>query len=69
MPQARSLLQDLLARCRTPVASLGVHADHPLLPVLSRFAPTRYPANVYGVSYAVKPQLHGRTIQPEVALL
>ena len=65
----RTLLQDLLARCRTPVACFGLHAGHPLVTTLDRFAPMRYPARVYAVSFAEAPPPRRRPVQPEAALL
>jgi len=68
-PLAGKLLQDLLARCATPVASLGLHAAHPLIPALERLRPMRYPARVYAVSFEGRPELGDRAAQPEAALL
>jgi Acetyltransferase (GNAT) domain len=49
MPPDYALLQDLLSYCRTPAASIGVHAKSPLIPVIERFKPVRYPARIYAV--------------------
>ena len=49
-----TLLRDLLSHCRTPVASLGVQASHPLIPAIRRFAPMSYPARIYEVSFGVR---------------
>lgn len=63
------LLQDLLARCQTPVACLGVHSGHWLTTILERFKPVQYPARIYAVSFSEPPRLSPRPVQPEVALL
>lgn len=64
-----ALLKELLARCATPVASLGLHAEHPLVETISALRPLRYPARVYAVSFEGRPALDGRPAQPEVATL
>lgn len=69
LPRGRTLLQDLLSRCTTPVASLGLHAAHPLLVALEGLRPMRYPARVYAVSFEGRPAVSGRPAQPEAALL
>jgi hypothetical protein len=69
LPQGRTLVQELLSRCATPVASLGLHAAHPLLAALESLAPMRYPARVYAVSFEGPPLVDARPAQPEVALL
>jgi len=69
LTQGRALLQDLLSHCDTPVASLGVHATHPLLSALRKLKPMRYPARIYTVSFDERPGLNGLPAQPEVALL
>lgn len=66
---ARDLLSDLLSTCPAPVAALGLHDDHPLLPVLSGFAPLRYAAKVYAVEFDEPARLDDRPVQPEAALL
>jgi hypothetical protein len=68
-PDARRVLCDLLAHCATPVASLGLHAGHPLLETLADFKPVRYPARVYGVTFEGRPLVSGRPVQPEAAFL
>jgi hypothetical protein len=69
LAQGRALLQGLLARCATPVASLGLHAAHPLLVATEALKPMRYPARVYAVSFDGPPSVGRRPAQPEVALL
>lgn len=65
---SRDLLADLLACCPTPVAALGLHDDHALLPVLERFKPLRYAAKVYAVEFDEPALLDDRPVQPEAAL-
>jgi hypothetical protein len=69
LAQGRALLQDLLSHCATPVASLGLHAGHSLLPALRELKPMRYPARIYAVSFEGRPDFNGLPAQPEVALL
>jgi len=75
-----TLLQDLLSHCETPVASVGVHANHPLIPILERFKPIRYPARIYAVQCRTgsptrpgglenPPYISTLPAQPEAALL
>lgn len=66
---ARDLLADLLSKCSTPVAALGLHDEHPLLPALAGFKPMRYAAQVYAVEFDGPVRLDGRPVQPEAALL
>ena len=66
---ARALLADLLSKCSTPVAALGLHDEHPLLHVLASFKPMRYAARVYAVEFDEPAHLDGRPVQPEAALL
>jgi hypothetical protein len=66
---ARRVLRDLLSHCETPVASLGLHAEHPWLETLGAFKPVRYPARVYGVTFEGRPRVSERPVQPEAALL
>jgi hypothetical protein len=63
------LLQDALARCNTEIATIGLHASHSTLGLLSCLKPTTYPTRLYVVSYDDMPILDGRPIQPEIALL
>jgi len=69
MPPDYELLQDLLSHCGTPAASLGVHASSPLIPVIERFKPVRYPARIYGVTLNGAPPDSTLPAQPEAALL
>jgi hypothetical protein len=69
MPPDFALLQDLLSHCKTPVASVGVHANHPLIPTLERFKPVRYPARIYAVTFNGAPPVSTLPAQPEAALL
>jgi hypothetical protein len=67
---AYALLQDLLARCWTPAASVGLHAGHPLARTVEQFKPICYPAKVYAVSFdSARPAMDVRPVQPEAALL
>jgi hypothetical protein len=64
-----ALIEDLLFRCRTPVASIGLASTSPLTAVLNRFRPLRYPARIYALSFdSPRPNLDF-PVQPEVALL
>lgn len=63
------LLRDLLSHCQTPAVSVGVHARHPLVDVIGRLKPLRYPARVYAVTFEGAPPPNGRPAQPEAALL
>jgi hypothetical protein len=67
--EARALSEDLLSHCTTPAASLGLHATHPLLDVIERLKPLRYPTRVYAVSFDGTVPPNGRPAQPEAALL
>jgi hypothetical protein len=69
LDNASALLPDLLARCSTAVASLGLHASHPLIPIVKRLKPISYPARVYAVSFDERHLPNGRPAQPEAALL
>jgi len=66
---ARDLLADLLSKCPAPVATLGLHDEHPLRPTLDSFKPMRYAANVYAVEFDEPAHLDDRPVQPEAALL
>jgi hypothetical protein len=68
-PDSRRILRDLLSHCTTPIASLGLHASHPLLATLMDFKPIRYPARVYAVTFEGRPHVSERPVQPEAALL
>ncbi len=65
----RTLIEDLLSYCETPAASLGLHAENPLVRTLEQFKPMRYPARVYAVSFDDREPPAGRPMQPEAALL
>lgn len=67
--ESRSLLRDLLSHCRTPIASLGLNALHPLNETVSEFKPIRYPARVYAVTFEGEGPVCDRPIQPEAAFL
>ena len=69
MPPDYALLQDLLSHCTTPAASVGVHAKSPLIPVIERFKPVRYPARIYAVTFNGAPPDSSLPAQPEAALL
>jgi len=69
LADADRLLQDLLSHCTTPAASLGLHANHPLVRIIAKFKPIPYPARVYAVSFDGTPPPNGRPSQPEAALL
>jgi hypothetical protein len=63
------LLKDLLSHCETPAASIGLHAKHPLVPIIEKLRPIPYPARVYAVSFDGTPPPNGWPAQPEAALL
>lgn len=65
---ARALIHDLLSKCMTPVATLGLHAEHPLLSVVAEFRAMRYAASVYTVEFHESAHLDNRPVQPEAAL-
>jgi hypothetical protein len=65
-----ALLQDALAICPSEVLTLGLHSAHPALPALRRaFKPACYRTLIYAVSFDELPELDGRPVQPEVAVL
>ncbi|HVE52766.1 MAG TPA: hypothetical protein VNB23_05235 [Ramlibacter sp.] len=66
---AGAMLRGLVAQCTTPVAAIGLHPAHPLLPAVAQLAPLRYRARIYAVEFDTPAGLDGRPIQPEVALL
>jgi hypothetical protein len=66
---AGQVVGDLLSYCRTPIASLGLHARNPLNDCLRAFRPVRYPARVYGVTFEDAVPAVNRPVQPEVSLL
>jgi len=67
--KSQALIADLLARCTTPIATLGLHGVHPWVPLLKRFKAMDYPAQVYAVEFDAPAQLDDRPVQPEAALL
>ena len=68
-PNAGVLLRDLLSHCKTRAASIGLHANHPLVRVIKKMKPLQYPARVYAVCFEGAPPPNGRPVQPEAALL
>jgi len=69
LADARTLVEDLLSHCQTSVASVGLCAAHPLIPVVKQLKPISYPARVYAVSFEETAPPNGRPAQPEAALL
>lgn len=69
MERAFELVRDVLARCNTEAAVIGLHKHHPLLGELKTLKPLIYRTRLYAVSYADKPLLDSRPVQPEAALL
>ncbi|MDX8412383.1 MAG: hypothetical protein R8K46_11025 [Mariprofundaceae bacterium] len=67
--QAVDMFRDVLSRCDAETAVIGLHHEHPLLNALASLKPLVYRTQIYAVSYADKPSLDGRPVQPEVALL
>jgi hypothetical protein len=67
--EAVRTVRGLLHLCPTPVAAIGLHERHPMLPVLKRLAPLRYETGVYAVEFDAPAALEPRPVQPEVALL
>jgi hypothetical protein len=67
--RGRELLEDLLAQCATPAASLGLSAAHPLAQTVAELKPLRYPARIYAVTFDAARPVSARPAQPEVALL
>jgi hypothetical protein len=64
-----ALLEDILSHCRTPAASIGLHAAHPLISAVKRLKPIPYPSRVYAVTFDDCVVPNGRPVQPEAALL
>lgn len=62
-------IEDLLSHCRTPVATIGMHAENPLREIVQRFKPLSTRSRVYGVSFDGSALPNGRPAQPEAALL
>jgi hypothetical protein len=69
MSRIEALIADVLSRCGTPAAALGLHARHSLLDVIDRLKPIRYPARVYAVTFGGRVDLDARAVQPDAALL
>lgn len=69
MVHAVDLVRDVLHRCSTETAVIGLHDKHPLLRNLNILKPLIYRTCIYAVSFDNKPILDGRHVQPEVALL
>lgn len=67
--EAVRTVRGLLHLCPTPVAAIGLHERHPMLPVLKRLAPLSYETGVYAVEFDAPAALEPRPVQPEVALL
>lgn len=63
------VLGDLLSHAQTPIASLGLHARHPLHTVVGDFKPISYAVKVYGVSFDAAVPATERPVQPEAAFL
>lgn len=68
-PESGPVFRDLLSHCKTPIASVGLHAAHSLTETLMRLKPVRYPARVYGVAFEPGIPVSHRPVQPEAALL
>ena len=64
-----AVIRDLLSHCKTPIASVGLHAENPLNRILMRLRPVRYPARVYAVTFGQAAPSCDRPIQPEAAFL
>ncbi len=62
-------LEDLLSHCRTPVATIGMHAGNPLREIVKRFKPMSTRSRIYAVSFDGTVPPNGRPAQPEAALL
>jgi hypothetical protein len=65
-----ALVSDALARCPTPVLTLGLYAEHPCLPrLLEEFRPLTYRTRIYAVDFGEEFVLDGRPVWPEPAVL
>lgn len=65
-----ALVSDALARCPTPVLTLGLYAEHPCLPrLLEEFRPLTYRTRIYAVEFGEELALDGRPVWPEPAIL
>ncbi|HNE13479.1 MAG TPA: hypothetical protein PLJ14_02845 [Accumulibacter sp.] len=69
-PPMQELVADALAKCSTPVLTMGLSDRDPdLQNIIVRFRPSSYAMTVYTVCYADLPGLDGRPVQPEIAVL
>jgi hypothetical protein len=69
-PRLPELVADALSLCSTAVLTLGISSRDPGLQELAtRFRPASYAMTVYTVAYGEPPDLDGRPVQPEVAVL
>ena len=69
-PCLPELIADALAKCRTAVLTMGIAASSPgLREINARFRPSSYPMTVHTVGYGDPPDLDGRLVQPEIAVL
>lgn len=69
-PRLPELVADALANCGTSVLTLGISTRDPVLQeITARFRPASYAMTVYTVAYGEPPDLDGRPVQPEVAVL
>jgi hypothetical protein len=68
-PDSGPALRDLLSHCKTPIASVGVHAANSLNETLLGLKPVRYRSRVYGVAFEPAAPISDRPTQPEAALL
>lgn len=66
---AEGVFGDLLSHCRTPIASLGLHAENPLNDRLRAFKPVRYRSRVYGVTFEESIPAVTPPVQPEASFL
>lgn len=69
-PPLPELVADALSLCSTAVLTMGISARAPeLRDITARFRPASYTMTVYTVAYGEPPDLDGRPVQPEVAVL
>jgi hypothetical protein len=68
-PERAPALRDLLSHCKTPIASVGVHAANSLNETLMGLKPVRYRSRVYAVTFEPGAPVCDRPVQPEAALL
>lgn len=67
--QSIHLIENALFLCKTPVAAIGLHSSHQLIPQLARMKPMKLPLNLYRVAIGKNMALDNRPVQPEAALL